>query len=164
MITPDGPKVVEFNSRFGDPETQVVLPLYGGDLVDLILASCDETISPQKAHSGEHSTNGSSVCVVLASGGYPDKYQTGRKIDGLQNLAGLNGVVAFHAGTKRLDDAIVTAGGRVLGITAISTSSDIEQTIKLAYDGIRRISFEGMHYRRDIGRKALVYQHAATIA
>jgi phosphoribosylamine--glycine ligase len=153
MMTEKGPKVVEYNSRLGDPETQVVLPLYRGDIVELMLASCEGTIASLNP-SGKNLVDGSAVCVVLASAGYPDKYPTGKEIRGLQDLP--ERVVAFHAGTKSNATMVVTAGGRVLGLTAISTTSDIEKTIKMAYDGVDRISFEGMHFRRDIGRKALL--------
>ncbi len=153
MLTADGPKVVEFNSRFGDPETQVVLPLYRGDIVQLMLAACEGTISSMDT-SANSVTIGSAVCVVLASAGYPDTYPKGKEIHGLQDLP--EGVVAFHAGTMNVDGKIVTAGGRVLGVTAISAYTDIEKTIRVAYDGVARISFEGMQYRRDIGRKALL--------
>jgi len=153
MMTEEGPKVVEYNSRLGDPETQVVLPLYRGDIVELMLASCEGTIASINP-SGKDLVDGTAVCVVLASAGYPDTYPTGKEIHGLQDLP--EGVVAFHAGTKSNDKMVVTAGGRVLGLTAISTTSDIEKTIKMAYDGVDRISFEGMHFRRDIGRKALL--------
>jgi phosphoribosylamine---glycine ligase len=153
MMTEEGPKVVEYNSRLGDPETQVVLPLYRGDIVELMLASCEGTITSMKP-LGKNVANGSAVCVVLASAGYPDKYSTGKEILGLQDLP--EGVVAFHAGTKSNNRMVVTAGGRVLGVTAISTTSDIEKTIKMAYDGVDRIRFEGVHFRRDIGRKALL--------
>ena len=153
MMTPEGPKVVEYNSRFGDPETQVVLPLYDVDILELMEAACEgsiASISPVPLIP-----QGSAVCVVLASGGYPDLYETGKTIRGLENLSGLDGVVAFHAGTKSDGGSVVTSGGRVLGLTAMRESGDLEQTIKKAYDGVRRISFEGMHFRKDIGAKAL---------
>lgn len=152
MMTEKGPEVVEYNSRLGDPETQVVLPLYRGDIVELMLASCEGTIASLNP-SGKNLVDGSAVCVVLASAGYPDTYPTGKQIRGLQDLP--ERVVAFHAGTKSNATMVVTAGGRVLGLTAISATSDIEKTIKMAYDGVGRISFEGMHFRRDIGKKAL---------
>jgi phosphoribosylamine--glycine ligase len=149
MVTEDGPKVVEYNSRFGDPETQVVLPLFSGDLVELMLAACDGTLVEGETRL----TSGSAVSVVLASGGYPESYQAGKPIRGLENVP--DGVVVFHAGTRKSDGNLVTAGGRVLDVTAISGENDIEQTIHTAYEAVRRIGFEGMHYRRDIGRKAL---------
>lgn len=157
MLTAEGPKVIEYNSRFGDPETQVVVPLYRGDIVELMLASCEERVGtlPVDARPA-----GSAVCVVLASEGYPDRYATGKEISGLQNLP--DGIVAFHAGTKTVDGRLVTAGGRVLGVTAHSPSTDLEQTINHAYEGVRRIRFEGMHYRRDIGSKALLRRAIAT--
>ena len=154
MITPEGPKVVEFNARFGDPETQVVLPLYDGDLLDLMEAACKgsmASIAPVPV-----APRGSAVCVVLASEGYPDAYETGKPIHGLEHLSGPGGLIAFHSGTMNKDGSVVTSGGRVLGLTAITESMDLEQTIKRAYDGVRQISFEGMHFRKDIGAKALV--------
>lgn len=155
MMTESGPKVVEYNSRFGDPETQVVLPLYSGDIVETMLAACEGRIASVNTHE-RNLVTGSAVSVVLASAGYPDKYQTGTEIRGLESLPGE--VVAFHAGTTTVNGKVVTAGGRVLGVTAISRSNDIERTIQAAYDGVERISFEGMHFRRDIGRKALLHQ------
>ena len=160
MMTGEGPKVVEYNSRFGDPETQVVLPLYRGDIVELMLASCEGTIASINPPA-KNVANGSAVCVVLASAGYPDKYPMGKEIHGLHDLP--DGVVAFHAGTKTNGKIIVTAGGRVLGVTAISTNANIEETIKMAYDGVGKISFEGMHFRRDIGRKALMQKASGVI-
>lgn len=153
MITADGPKVVEFNARFGDPETQVVLPLFDGDIVELILAACEGTIASLQLQNRPHN-DGSAVCVVLASSGYPGKYQIGKEIHGLQNLS--EGVVAFHGGTTKMKDAVVTAGGRVLGVTAISPNLDFGTTIAAAYEGVSRISFDGMQFRRDIGRRALL--------
>jgi phosphoribosylamine--glycine ligase len=153
MLTAEGPRVVEFNSRFGDPETQVVLPLYGGDLLELLVAACDGTvrkIPPPPPPAG------SAVCVVMASGGYPEAYQTGIKIEGLELLAGAEGAIVFHAGTRRdQDDSVVTAGGRVLGVTAVRGEGPLAATIDAAYDAVGKISFEGMHFRRDIARKGL---------
>jgi phosphoribosylamine--glycine ligase len=155
MVTADGPKVVEFNSRFGDPEAQVVLPLYQGDIVELLLAASDGSI--HSIHTPANTVSvGSAVCVVLASAGYPDNYATGKEVHGLQDLP--DGVVAFHAGTKTNSGRIVTSGGRVLGVTAISPSADLERTIRSAYEGVARIDFEGMHFRHDIGRKALSHR------
>ncbi|HCV42413.1 MAG TPA: hypothetical protein DGH68_02945 [Bacteroidetes bacterium] len=153
IVTGEGPRVIEYNARFGDPETQVVLPLYEGDLFELLDAACEGSISSQaRVASG---TRGSAVCVVLASGGYPDKYETGKVIGGLDDLAGVKGIVAFHAGTIRDKGAVVTSGGRVLGITSISDSPDLGRTIMAAYEGVRMVNFRGMHYRHDIGRKGL---------
>jgi phosphoribosylamine--glycine ligase len=161
MITAAGPKVVEYNCRFGDPESQVVLPLFKGDLLELMDAASQGSIAMTTWSSSLQ--QGSAVCVVLSSRGYPDKYQTGGRISGLENLSDLDGVVAFHAGTMSNGDAVVTAGGRVLGVTAISDAADLGRTITAAYKGVQRISFDGMHYRRDIGRKALV-RYAPSVA
>jgi phosphoribosylamine--glycine ligase len=157
MITPTGPKVVEYNCRFGDPETQVVLPLYDGDLLSLMYGVSEGRMDANTPSSPP--PRGSAVCVVLVSAGYPDKYDTGMPISGLEDLSGQESVVTFHSGTRSNGGTIVTAGGRVLGVTAISASSDLERTIAAAYDGVQRVSFQGMHYRRDIGRKAVNHSH-----
>ncbi len=153
MITATGPKVVEYNCRFGDPETQVVLPLYNGDVVELFDAACDGRIAQFGADSNLLKPS-SAVCVVLASQGYPDEYPTGYEITGLEDLQGSN-VIPFHAGTKMQGGTVVTAGGRVLGITAIKP--DLAGAIEDAYTAVRDVSFAGMHYRRDIGKKAFVH-------
>jgi phosphoribosylamine--glycine ligase len=153
MLTSSGPKVVEYNCRFGDPETQVVLPLYDGDLVDLCVGACDGRLGelPDRGPM-----QGSAVCVVLASGGYPDTYEPGKKISGLDAAEGFEGVHVFHAGTRREQDgSLVTSGGRVLGVTAVRRSGPLQSTIAAAYDAVGRISFEGMHFRRDVGKRAL---------
>jgi phosphoribosylamine--glycine ligase len=151
MLTQEGPKVVEYNCRFGDPETQAILPLYQGDLLDLLLASCDATIPSLKpAAAGSRSA----VCVVLASGGYPDAYNTGQPITGIEAAEAMEGVVVFHAGTKREGGRLVTAGGRVLGVTAVH-SGTLRETIARAYNAVAAVRFDGMHYRRDVGHKAL---------
>ncbi len=155
MITKDGPKVVEFNSRFGDPETQAVLPLYAGDIVELLDAACEGKIGSLSSVERHPSHHGSAVCVVLASGGYPDKYQTGYPIEGLERLADQPNVAAFHAGTKMQDGRIVTAGGRVLGVTAVQPKGSLEDAIAAVYSAVREISFEHMHFRRDIGAKGI---------
>ncbi len=152
MITSEGPKVVEYNCRFGDPETQVVLPLYSGDIVDLFEAAAKGEIFSLRQ---QESFSGSAVCVVLASGGYPDEYPTGIVISGMDELEEMNNVLLFHAGTKLRGDSIVTAGGRVLGVTAIG--SNLSNTIDDVYEAVGKISFSGMHYRRDIGKKAFVH-------
>ena len=152
MLTASGPKVVEYNCRFGDPETQVVLPLYRGDLAELFVAACDGTL----ASISPPPPRGSAVCVVLASGGYPDRYATGKTITGLEGAARCAGAVVFHAGTRREPDgSVVTAGGRVLGVTAVRADGALGATIGAAYEAVTQISFEGMHFRRDIGGKAL---------
>lgn len=153
MITAAGPKVVEYNCRFGDPEAQVVLPLYGGDIVELFEASCGGRIA-QLGSEAKLIRSLSAVCVVLASQGYPDEYPTGFEITGLDELHG-SSVIPFHAGTKLHGGTIVTAGGRVLGITAMKP--DLAGAIDEAYAAVRAVSFAGMHYRRDIGKKAIVH-------
>jgi len=151
MMTQDGPKVLEYNCRFGDPETQVVVPLIDGDLAEIFLAIAERRLDPSKVKL--HSA--SAVCVVMASHGYPDEYQTGKQIFGLENIKAEDGVVVFHAGTKTEGNAIVTSGGRVLGVTAIGFNNELEQTIRSAYRALEKITFDGAYYRSDIGRKAL---------
>jgi phosphoribosylamine--glycine ligase len=155
MITPDGPKVLEYNCRFGDPETQVVVPLIDGDLAEIFLAISERRLDPSKVKL--HSA--SAVCVVMASHGYPDEYQTGKQIFGLENIKAEDGVVVFHAGTKKEGSAIVTSGGRVLGVTAIGFNNELEQTIQNAYRTVEKITFDGAYYRSDIGKKALKHLH-----
>ena len=157
MITESGPRVVEFNARFGDPETQVVLPLYDGDLVSLLKAASDGTMGKIRSSIGSFDGSGAAVCVVLASGGYPDDYVVGKRIAGLDCLKNRPNIVAFHAGTRREGDEIVTAGGRVLGITCHHRQGTIVRAIESAYEAVRQVSFEGMHYRQDIGRKTLIH-------
>ena len=147
MLSLDGPRVIEFNCRFGDPETQVVLPLLESDFLEVSLA-CAERRLDQVAVKWK---DGASACVVLASGGYPGKYQTGYPISGLD--AGGPDAVVFHAGTKCADGKIVSAGGRVLCVTGMG--SDIRQALKVAYERIQPIWFEGMQYRKDIGHRVL---------
>lgn len=150
MIVKGEPYVLEFNCRFGDPETQVVLPLLKTDLIEIM----------RKIISGELDKikiewyNKTAVCVVLVAGGYPGSYPKGREIRGLDDAARMDDIVVFHAGTaKDPADNIVTAGGRVLGITALG--QDIPSTITAVYGAVKKIRFDGMHYRTDIGRKAL---------
>jgi phosphoribosylamine--glycine ligase len=129
----------------------VVLPLYEGDFAELLLAACDGKIGPRAtAVPGSRSA----VCVVLASGGYPDAYRTGQVIEGIDAAEAMPGVVVFHAGTRLEGGDLVTAGGRVLGVTAVHGIA-MRETIALAYGAVERIRFRGMHYRRDVGRKAL---------
>ena len=150
MLTPDGPKVIEYNCRFGDPETQVVLPLLDGDLLEIMQATTNGTLAgvPVKWKAA------SAACVVLASGGYPQKYESGKPITGLVNgqLPG-GGATVFHAGTKLEDGGLVTAGGRVLGVTAVAET--LQAAVKAAYAAAENIHFEGMHMRSDIGARAL---------
>ncbi len=156
MLTASGPKVVEFNCRFGDPETQVVLPLYGGDLLQLLLESAQGRISEKMIVASKMASRGAAVCVVLASGGYPDAYKTGIPIYGLEALAGRTNVVAFHSGTAVGDSGLVTNGGRVLGITAIDPTGNFQGALAAAYGAVDCIRFEGMHFRRDIGARAIM--------
>ena len=149
MINGDSIKVVEFNCRFGDPETQVIMPLLDGDLAEIMLACATGTLA--KADNGWHDQ--AAVCVVMASGGYPGSYQQGLLISGLAEADALEGVAVFHAGTKVVDGQIVTAGGRVLGVTAVG--KNIREAKDKAYEAIAKISFEGAHYRQDIAWRAL---------
>jgi phosphoribosylamine--glycine ligase len=151
MLTQSGPKVVEFNCRFGDPETQAILPLVGGDFADLLLSAVDGTLQNFKVKQVDKTA----VCIVIASGGYPDKYETGKEILGLDGLPGLEDVTVFHAGTKLERGKVVTSGGRVLGVTAVGSRDNFEATISRAYQGVSRITFDGAYYRSDIGAKAL---------
>ncbi|MGN0613959.1 MAG: phosphoribosylamine--glycine ligase [Porcipelethomonas sp.] len=149
MITPDGPKVIEYNCRFGDPETQVVLPLLDTDLVDIFNAVIDEELDKLDIKW----KNKSAACIILASGGYPKKYETGKVISGLDSMGQLKNALVFHAGTKSDNDKFLTAGGRVLGVTAIADS--LETALDSAYSSVDSVSFEKMHYRKDIGQRAL---------
>jgi len=149
IITHDGPKVIEFNCRFGDPETQVVLPRLRGDLLPLLAACAHGGLRDQSAHWHY----GACVTVVMASGGYPGAFQKGKPISGIEAAEELEGVTVFHAGTRRESGQLLTNGGRVLNVTA--TGPDIATTIARAYEAADRIHFEGAHYRRDIGARAL---------
>ena len=149
MITTEGARVLEFNCRFGDPETQAILPRMKSDLLPLLEATIDGQIDNYTIEWDERAC----VAVVLASGGYPDKYETGKTISGLDEMAKLPDVQIFHAGTKRVNGQIVTAGGRVLAVTALG--STIEAARSRAYEAIAQIHFEGCHYRRDIALGAV---------
>jgi phosphoribosylamine---glycine ligase len=149
MLTKEGPKVVEFNCRFGDPECQTIMARMEDDLVPLLAA----VARGERLPSSWTPPRRASVCVAIASGGYPGKYETGREISGVVDAGALPGVQVFHAGTARRDGALVTAGGRVLGVTAVADT--LPDAITRAYEGVRLIRFEGMHYRTDIGRRAL---------
>lgn len=148
MITPKGPKVIEYNCRFGDPETQVVLPRLKTDIVDIFEAIDSETLSDLDVEWGDDAC----ACVIMASGGYPKSYPKGIEITGLSN-GQLDGVTVYHAGTKLQDNELVTSGGRVLGVTALGDT--LENALKKSYDAVGKIHFEGAHYRRDIGKRAL---------
>jgi phosphoribosylamine--glycine ligase len=151
MMTAQGPRTLEYNCRFGDPETQVVVPLIDGDLAQILLSIADGRLEP----AGVALHKASAVCVVMASGGYPDDYRTGMPIVGLDTVDAGRGEVVFHAGTKKMGDVLVTSGGRVLGVTAIGYENDLEGTIAAAYRIVQRIAFDGAYYRSDIGQKAL---------
>lgn len=146
MLTADGPKVIEYNARFGDPEAQVVLPLLKSDLLDIFEACMDNSLGSQEiVWSDKHA-----CVVVMASGGYPGSYNTGKIISGLECADRMTDVYIFHAGTKLDNGNVVTSGGRVLGVTAIAETK--EQAIDRAYEFVQQISFDKAHYRTDIGR------------
>ena len=147
ILTPEGPRVLEFNARFGDPETQVLLRRLDTDLMDLLEACIERDLGDSRAEWSDDAA----ACVVMASGGYPGAYQKGLPISGLEEAASLEGVVVFHAGTSR-DHAgqLVTAGGRVLGVSA--TGADLHSALDLAYRAVDQIAFPGAHCRRDLGR------------
>ncbi len=150
MITKDGPRVVEFNCRFGDPECQTILPLLDEDILPILEAAAHGRGLPASLRW----RSGSSVCVVLASPGYPGTVRSGDEIIGLDAEGGLpGGVNVFHAGTARRDERLVTAGGRVLGVQA--HGADVRSALVAAYAGVERIRFPGMQFRRDIGRRAV---------
>src|SRR6266851_5282193 len=149
MMTARGPMVLEFNCRFGDPETQPILMRLESDLVEAMEASIDGRTS-----DGDFKwSNDAAVCVVMASGGYPGSYEAGKKIIGLEEAAKLDGVKVFHAGTSNRDDAFYTSGGRVLGVTA--RAAELQTAVQRAYEACAKIGFEGAHYRKDIAARAL---------
>lgn len=148
MLTQKGPKVIEYNCRFGDPETQVVLPRLKTDIMDIFDAINNETLSDLDIEWDDRAC----TCVIMASGGYPKSYPKGIEINGLTD-GQLDGVTVYHAGTKRDGDKLVTSGGRVLGVTALGES--IEDALAKSYAGVEKIKFDGAHYRKDIGQKAL---------
>jgi phosphoribosylamine---glycine ligase len=148
MLTADGPKVLEFNCRFGDPETEVVVPRLRGDLAELLLSCCEGNLADYRVEW----TDDACVTVVLASGGYPGHNETGKVIEGLDDAAEVEGAVVFHAGTKERDGKVVSAGGRVLAVSALGGS--LAEARNRAYDAAGRISFEGMQYRADIAARA----------
>lgn len=148
MITPKGPKVIEYNCRFGDPETQVVLPRLKTDIIDIFEAINNETLSELDIEWSEKAC----ACVIMASGGYPKSYKKGAEITGL-TLGQLDGVTVYHAGTKIENDKLVTSGGRVLGVTALGDS--LADALKKSYEAVENIRFDNAHYRKDIGKRAL---------
>ena len=143
-------KVIEFNSRFGDPETQSYMRLLTTDLLDILEVCVDGKIADVKIKW----ENTFACCIVLASGGYPGKYEKDKTITGITEAEALNDVVVFHAGTLLRDSNIVTNGGRVLGVTAIA--DDLQSALNKAYAAVKLIHFDGMHYRTDIGRQSLL--------
>ena len=147
MITKNGPKVIEYNARFGDPETQVVLPRLKTDFLEIINAVIDEKLDTVEIEW----ENNACVCVVAASGGYPVKYAKGYEISGLDSFEGEDDIFVYHAGTELKDGKVLTSGGRVLGVCA--KGENLDAAIKRAYEAIEKVSFKDMHYRRDIGVK-----------
>ncbi|NPA15940.1 MAG: phosphoribosylamine--glycine ligase [Deferribacteres bacterium] len=143
------PRVLEYNVRFGDPEAQPILMRMKSDLVDALLASINGTLDSCEIEY----LDDAAVCVVMASGGYPGKYEKGKEIHGLDEVAKMERVKVFHAGTKKVDGKFVTNGGRVLGVTALG--KDIKEAVDRAYEAVSKISWEGVHYRKDIAKKAL---------
>jgi phosphoribosylamine---glycine ligase len=149
MLTDNGPRVLEFNVRFGDPEAQVVLPKLKGDLADIILKTIEGRLSEVKISWDSRAC----ICVVLASGGYPNKYQKGKEIRGLEIAQSQEDILVYHAGTKKEAGKILTNGGRVLSVVGLG--STIKKTKEKVYQAVKKISFEGMQYRTDISDKAL---------
>ena len=149
IVTAEGPKVIEFNCRMGDPETQVVLPLIKTDFVDIIVAVCNGSVADLDIELD----NRAATCVVMASGGYPEAYDTGFPISGIDRAEAPGDVIVFHAGTGREDGQLVTNGGRVIGVTAIGDT--IKSSIDRAYEAVREIDFDKAYFRRDIGHRAL---------
>jgi len=150
MLTDDGPQALEFNVRFGDPETQAILPRLKSDLVEVMLATSEGKLSKIGSLDWD---NRACVCVVAAAAGYPGNYSKGQEIVGLEVTSELADVVIFHAGTKKSENKILANGGRVLGVTGLG--STIKEAIDRTYQAVEKIHFEGMHYRKDIGRRAL---------
>ncbi len=148
MINGGQPSVLEFNARFGDPETQPLMARLKSDLGEVLTATLEERLDEVKLEWDPRPA----VCVVMASGGYPGSYEKGKVIEGLEDAQAMEDVVVFHAGTKKQGDGIVTSGGRVLGVTALG--DDIRPAIDRAYEAVSKISWEGVHYRKDIGARA----------
>lgn len=146
MITPNGPKVIEYNARFGDPEAQVVLPRLKTDLLDI----CDAVIDEKLSELDIEWFDGAAACVVMASGGYPEAYKKGIEMFGMDDKGQVEGATVYHAGTAYKDGKFYTNGGRVLGVTA--TGDSLDEALEKAYSAVSKISFEGAHYRKDIGR------------
>jgi phosphoribosylamine--glycine ligase len=150
MITKTGPKVVEFNCRFGDPETQAVLPLLSGDFLELLYSSAAGKINKSSvAYNG-----GSAVCVVASSKGYPGAYEKGKAISGLDEIEDKN-ILVFHAGTQKNNNKIITSGGRVLSVVSTISSNDLSLAKEKAYEAMEKINFEGKYFRNDIADKGI---------
>jgi phosphoribosylamine--glycine ligase len=149
MITAGGVKVLEFNCRFGDPETQAIIPRLSGDLIPALEACLEGTLSPRLIRWRPESC----VCVVMASGGYPGAYRKGLPVEGLGDAAALKDTVVFHAGTRLENGRVLTSGGRVLGVTALG--ADLPSAVRRAYEAVGKITFDGAHCRRDIAHRAL---------
>jgi len=162
MITKDGPKVLEFNVRFGDPETQAILPRLKSDLLEAMLATTERKLNKLVNLGGLSWDSRACVCVVCASGGYPGEYEKGKEISGLEETKKMEDVVVFHAGTKKVSKCqsikvsgkYITNGGRVLGVTGLGNT--IKEAIDKTYQAVEKIHFEGMQYRKDIGKKAII--------
>lgn len=148
MLTADGVKVLEYNARFGDPETQIILPLLDTDIIDIFDAIIDERLDEIDIIWKE---NSAALCVVLASGGYPKSYEKGYEIEGIEKLQEDTDLLVFHAGTRKEGEKYYTNGGRVLGVTAVG--DDLEKAAKYVYENIDNIKFKDMYYRRDIGKE-----------
>ena len=149
MMTARGPQVLEFNARFGDPETQAILMRLECELIDALEACVDGTLSKTQLRWSQ----GASACVVASSSGYPGSYKTGFLVEGLDTAGRIPGVEVFHAGTALKEGKVVTSGGRVLGVTAAAAS--LQEALNRAYEAIGEINFQGMYYRGDIGHRAL---------
>lgn len=147
MLTKDGPKVLEYNARFGDPETQVVLPRLKSDIVEIFKAVIEEKLNTIEIEWNDKAA----VCVILASGGYPQKYETGYEITGIIEAEKDADIVVFHAGTKKENEKYYTSGGRVIGVTALD--ENLDKAINKAYQGVKKINFKDVHFRKDIGIK-----------
>jgi phosphoribosylamine--glycine ligase len=154
MITDKGPRVLEFNARFGDPETQVIMARMRSDIVPILQGVAEGHLKENKIDWAKEAA----VCVVVTARGYPDAPEIGHEIKGLDSFQGQNDVMVFHAATANRDGKIVTVGGRVLGVTALG--ANLDAAVQRAYEVVKKVSFEGMHYRKDIGQKALARLHA----
>jgi phosphoribosylamine--glycine ligase len=154
MITEGGPRVLEFNARFGDPETQVIMARMKSDIVPILKGVADGALKETKIDWAKEPA----ACVVLAAKGYPDEAETGKEIRGLDSLKTAADVVVYHSATALRDGKVVTVGGRVLGVTALG--ANLDAAVLRAYEAVSKISFDGMQYRKDIGQKALARLHA----